>query len=167
MQLGGHGDFYVLLFGVVYLACYDFAMDPTKEQRVCRKPLKNCYRGPVSTACLVLGLSDIHWGGPAYRKSPDSLKPKLKSKVKSMLIIFFDIKRLFKQNSSWQAKHLIPHTNVTTGYCIITTHHLTSFFTREFFEQKQHDCRPPTIILAWPGPLQLFNVSLIEDKTER
>jgi hypothetical protein len=36
-QPGGHADFYVLLFGVMYLARCDFAMNPTKEQRVCIK----------------------------------------------------------------------------------------------------------------------------------
>jgi hypothetical protein len=35
-----------------------------------------------------------------------------KSKAKSMLIIFFDIKGLFKKNSSWQAKQAILHTTV-------------------------------------------------------
>jgi hypothetical protein len=35
----------------------------------------------------------------------------------------------------------------------------TSFFTSEFFYQKQHDYRPP--------PTLLFSVSPIEDKTER
>jgi hypothetical protein len=33
VQLGGRADFYVLLFGVVYLAWRDFAMDPTKKQQ--------------------------------------------------------------------------------------------------------------------------------------
>jgi hypothetical protein len=76
----------------------------------------------------------------------------VKTKVKSMLIIFFDIKG-FAKNSSWQAKQPVPHTTVTfygdcvkmceefasnfgdkiTGCCISTPHHLTlPFFTREF-----------------------------------
>jgi hypothetical protein len=33
MQLGGCADFYILSFGVVYLACCDFVMDSTKEQQ--------------------------------------------------------------------------------------------------------------------------------------
>jgi hypothetical protein len=47
----------------------------------------------------------------------------------------------------------------TTGCCITATHSLTlPFFTKEFFYQDQHDCRPP--------PTQLFSVSPIEDKSE-
>jgi hypothetical protein len=77
----------------------------------------------------------------------------VKSKVKSMLIIFFDIKGIVKKNSYWQAKQSIPHTTVTfysscvkmckdfspnfgnrrTGRCITTMH--TSFFTRGFFSK--------------------------------
>jgi hypothetical protein len=34
------------------------------------------------------------------------------SKVKSMLIIFFDIKEIIHKNSSWQAKQSVLHTNV-------------------------------------------------------
>jgi hypothetical protein len=69
----------------------------------------------------------------------------VKSKVKSMLIIFFDVEGLFTMNSSWQAKQSSPHTTLTfygdcvkmcedfalnfgvnrTGCCITTTHHLT------------------------------------------
>jgi hypothetical protein len=32
IKLAGRADFYLLLFGVLYLASCDFAMDPTKEQ---------------------------------------------------------------------------------------------------------------------------------------
>jgi hypothetical protein len=37
----------------------------------------------------------------------------VKSKVKSMFIIFFDIRGLFTKNLSWQAKQSILHTTVT------------------------------------------------------
>jgi hypothetical protein len=33
-QLGGHADFYVLLFAFVYMAWCDFVVDPTKEQHL-------------------------------------------------------------------------------------------------------------------------------------
>jgi hypothetical protein len=47
MQLGGCADFYVLLFGVVYLALLDFPMDPTKEQhQILYKSLKKCNEDP-------------------------------------------------------------------------------------------------------------------------
>jgi hypothetical protein len=40
--VGGHTDFYFLLFGVVYLAWWDFAMDPTKKlYKIFCKSLKN------------------------------------------------------------------------------------------------------------------------------
>jgi hypothetical protein len=41
MQLGGRADYFVPLFGVVYLALCDFAIEPTKEQQVC-KSLQEC-----------------------------------------------------------------------------------------------------------------------------
>jgi hypothetical protein len=43
-QPGGRAILYVLLFGVVYLPCCDFATDPTKEQRVCIKSSANLGR---------------------------------------------------------------------------------------------------------------------------
>jgi hypothetical protein len=55
---------------------------------------------------------------------PNSRSPKkvrqVKSKAKSMLIIFLDIKRhCLQKNSSWQAKQSIPHTTVTFyGDCV-------------------------------------------------
>jgi hypothetical protein len=56
-------------------------------------------------------------------ESPNSHRPKkarqVKSKVKSILIIFFDFKRIVHKDSSWQAKELIPHTSVTFyGNCM-------------------------------------------------
>jgi hypothetical protein len=74
----------------------------------------------------------------------------------------------------------IPHTNVTFyGDCCENVRRLRpdlwrqknwllhhdnasshiSFFTRDFFYQKQHDCRPPRTLI--------FSASQIEDKTKR
>jgi hypothetical protein len=73
----------------------------------------------------------------------------VKSKVKVMLIIFFDTKGLCSKNSPWQAKQSITHTTVTlygdcvkmsedfapnfdnkkTVYCITTKHRLTLPFS--------------------------------------
>jgi hypothetical protein len=73
----------------------------------------------------------------------------VKSKVKSMLMILFDIKGLLAKNSSWQAKQSIPHTTVTlygecvkickdfapnfgnkrTGCCLMTMQHLALPFS--------------------------------------
>jgi hypothetical protein len=65
---------YVLLFGVVYLACRYFEMDPTKSQRWCTDPPK--------------------------RERPNSPRPikvrHVRGRVKSMLISF-DIKGIFRK----------------------------------------------------------------------
>jgi hypothetical protein len=63
-------------------------------------------------------------------------------KIKSMFIIFFDMKGVV-----FQKMH----------YDNAPSH--TSFFTREFLTKNQRDCHPP--------PTLLFSVSLIEDKTQR
>jgi hypothetical protein len=99
-----------------------------------------------------------------YAESPNLPKPKkprqVKSKVKSMLIIFFDIKRIVHQEY-----FLTGHTVNSASYCKVLRrlrenvrrlqlelwlqencllHHdnaqsQTSFFTRECFDQKQDD----------------------------
>jgi hypothetical protein len=92
----------------------------------------------------------------------------MKNKVKSMLIIFFDIKGLFTKNSSWQTKQSFPHITVTflddcmrtcedfalnffdkrTNCCITTTHHLTlpfspgNYFTKNNMTVVSH---PPCL----------------------
>jgi hypothetical protein len=106
--------------------------------------------GEESMSCvLVLGL-----------KITNELRLKkarqVKSKVKSILIIFFGMKGIFTRNSSWQAKQLILQTIVTlhgdyvkicedlipnfdgkrTGCCIMTTHCHTLPFSTEFFYQN-------------------------------
>jgi hypothetical protein len=48
----------------------------------------------------------------------------VKSKVKSILIIFFDIKGLVTKNSSWQAKQSFLHVTVTVhDDCLRTCGH--------------------------------------------
>jgi hypothetical protein len=97
----------------------------------------------------------------------------VKSKVKTVLKIFFDI----TANSSWLTKQSILHVTVTfygdcvkmcegfapnfdgkrTGCCITTTHRShTFFFTREFFTKNK--------MTGVPHPL--FSGSPIEDKTD-
>jgi hypothetical protein len=104
-------------------------------------------------------LSRVISGDPETKQDSPPVGKKVrqvKSKVKSMLIIFFHIKRLFMQNSSWQAQRLIPHTAVmfygdcmkicedfspnvgskTTGCCIMTVHNLTLPFSPGNFLPK-------------------------------
>jgi hypothetical protein len=68
-------------------------------------------------------------GGPDTKqqsslwKSPNSTRPEtarhVKSNIKSMIFIFFDIKGLFIKILSWQAKQSIPHTTATFyGDCV-------------------------------------------------
>jgi hypothetical protein len=48
--------FYVLLFGVMYLALRDFTVDPTKEQHhILCKPWKQCYGDHDNVLTIVLG----------------------------------------------------------------------------------------------------------------
>jgi hypothetical protein len=99
----------------------------------------------------------------------------VKSKFKSMLIIFSDIKGIVHKEF---AKQSISHTTVMfysdylnmcedfapnfgdkgPGYCITTTHHLTFPLSPENFWPKQHYCRPP--------PTLPFSISSIVNKTE-
>jgi hypothetical protein len=100
-------------------------------------------------------------------------------KVKSILIIFFDIKGIVTRNSSWQATQSILRTIMTfygdcaktcedfilnfgdkrTGCCITTTHRLTLPFATGNFWPKTTWLSSPT------NPTFLF--FSIEDKTER
>jgi hypothetical protein len=45
--------FYVRLFGVMYLACCNFAMDLTKEQRVCIKFCANLGKSGTETLAMI------------------------------------------------------------------------------------------------------------------
>jgi hypothetical protein len=94
-QLSGRDNFYVLPLGVVYLAWCDFAMDSTKEQhQILCKSRKNATENLAMTrqalgkkALAVRGCLNRMFGSGQTEKARQ-----VKIKVKSMLIIFFDIK---------------------------------------------------------------------------
>jgi hypothetical protein len=110
-----------------------------------------------------------------FRQTGKKKARQVKNKVKNMLLSFFDIKEMFTENSSWQAKRSIPHTTVTfysdclkmcedftpnfgdkrTGCCILTMHCLTLSFSPGNFWPKIVWLSPPPTPLIWIGPLQL------------
>jgi hypothetical protein len=116
------------------------------------------------------------------KPKPTETERRVKRKVKSMLIIFFDITK----NLSWQVKLSIPHTTLTfygdcvkmceeftpkfgdkrTGCCITTTYRLILPFSPGKFSPEKNMTSSPLILLAWLGPCD-FSVSTIEDTTER
>jgi hypothetical protein len=90
-------------------------MDPTKDMH---HVLCKCDGDPGNDYTSVRGKKR-----DPYTESPNSLRQikarQVKSKLKSMLIIFFDIKGIVQKNSSWQAKQSIPHTTVMFyGDCV-------------------------------------------------
>jgi hypothetical protein len=96
----------------------------------------------------------------------------VKSKVKVMLVTFFDIEGIVHKNLSWKAKQSIPHTTVTfygecvkmredfasnfgdkrTGCCITTTHRLTIPFSPGNFWPKTTWLSSPThpTVISFP-----------------
>jgi hypothetical protein len=139
--------------------------------------------GKIATETLVIISQSFGGGGGSMsrtRKGRTRRNRKkaihVNSKVKSIFIIFFDIKGNIHKYSFWQDKQAIPHFSVTfygdcvkmredltpnfgdkrTG-CYITIAHLQtlSFFTREFLSK--------TTWLSSPTHLT-FSVSPIEEK---
>jgi hypothetical protein len=94
--MGWCADFYVFLFGVVYLAWCDFEVDPTESvhQMLCkisdkvrRRPWQWLDKCPKKKAWAVHGA----WMACSVQGRPRKTR-QVKSKVKSTLILFFDIK---------------------------------------------------------------------------
>jgi hypothetical protein len=136
------------------------------------KSQKKMWRGPWQWL-------DKHSGKEAW---PEKSR-QLGSKVRSMFIIFFDIKWIvhkefvlldqtvnsiyccdilwwlceillrLRPELRWQKDWLLHHNNAPS---------YIPFSPGFFCYQKQHDCRPPLSMLAWLGSLRLFSVSLIE-----
>jgi hypothetical protein len=162
--------------GIMHLAHCDFAMGPTKVQHnILCKSRKKCNGYPGKDYTSVQGRKH-----EPYMKGPNSPRPKdarqVRSKVKSMLIIFVDIKRIVHKEfvltgqtvnsiyywdilrllreyvrrlrpELWRQKNWLFH------YDKAPTH--TSFFTRIFFTRNI-----TTVTLH-------FSVSPIEDKAQR
>jgi hypothetical protein len=125
----------ILLFGVMYLTSFHFATDPTKEQhQILCKSRKKC-DGDASN-----DQTSVRRRKPEpYTERQNFPRPKkvrqAKSKVKSMLIIFFDIKRIVhkkirpgKPNS--QFRILLWRFMATAWKCVKTSSRTLA--TREF-----------------------------------
>jgi hypothetical protein len=89
--------FYILLFGLVYLAWWDFAMDLTKEQhQMLCKSWKKCNTDVFQWLDKRLGRKHEPYAGAwmtcSFQGRPWRMRQV--NKVKSMLIIFFGIKAI-------------------------------------------------------------------------
>jgi hypothetical protein len=118
------------------------------------------------------------WMSCSVQGSPIEMR-RVKSKVKSMLIIFLTSREWFTKNLYWQAKQSLLYTTVTfygdwvkmwedfasnfghkwTGCCITTMQRPTLSFHQGIFLLK-------TKRTVTPRP-RYFSVSPTEDKTER
>jgi hypothetical protein len=99
----------------------------------------------------------------------------VKSKVKSILIIFFEIKRIVHKEfiladqavnlhttvtfkvTAWKYVNTLPRTLAVKELAVASQHTISHFlFHQGVFDQKQRDHHSPPTLLAWIGPLQLF-----------
>jgi hypothetical protein len=162
---------YILVFGVMYLSWCDFAMDLTKEQRVCIKFCANLRKIAIEKESM-----NRTWESECLVQTSPKLKnvTQMKNKVKSMLIIFFDIKGIIHKefvlagqtvNSAyycdilWRLRKNVwrLHLELWWQKELVSQHNVSYFlFHQEMFDQKQHDCHPPPTLLVWLGPLWIF-----------
>jgi hypothetical protein len=181
MQLGGHADFYFVVFGVLYLARCGLVMDPARAWiRFCA----NLGKSATETLATIrqafgeegMGRTWVFEWHARFRGAGKTERPRAKSRA--CLSFSFTSRGMFIKNSSWQAEQSIPHTIVTfygdcmkmcedftlkfgnkrTACCITTTHHPTLTFSMGNL--------PKTKWLLCPTQ-STFLCFLIEDKTER
>jgi hypothetical protein len=169
--------FYVLLFGILYMALCDFAMDPTKEHQILCNSRKKCDRDPGNDQTSGRGRKR-----ETYTESPNSPRLKqarqVKIKVKRLLILFFDAKEIGHEEFFLAGQIVISayycdvlrrlceickdfspkFGDISTGCCFTTTPSGTFFFTGEVLTKNS------MIVISHPI---LFSVSSIGDKTER
>jgi hypothetical protein len=167
--------FYVLLFGFVYLAWWDGSDKGTAS---------NVVQISEEVQQRLWQWLDI-WGRQhePYTENLNSLRPKkvreVKSKVRSMFIIFFDIKGIVKKihpgrpNSqfcillwcfmvtAWKCTMTLPQTLATKELVVASRQHTVSHF---LFHCEILTKNNMAVI---PSHTLLFSVSPIEDKTER
>jgi hypothetical protein len=106
--------FYVLLSGVVYLPWCDFwqLIRSSSVATSARSFYQIASNDAAFLSSVITGDESWIYGYDLETKQQSS-QWKMKSKVKRMSIIFLTWRGLLTKNSSWQAKHSIPHTTVT------------------------------------------------------
>jgi hypothetical protein len=112
-QLGGHADFLQTFIWNQVSGLMHFLTADQKQQYV--NFCEDLHQIPSDNATFLSRVITGN-GNWIYGYNPETKQQtsqwKMKSKVKSMLIIFFDIKGLFTKNLSWQAKQSILHITV-------------------------------------------------------
>jgi hypothetical protein len=149
---------------VVFLTWSDFEVDPTKEQH-----LNLCKSRKSATETLQDSISRARIPIPKEAKQ-------VKGKFKSMLIIFFDIKRIVHKEFVLAGQKLISHTPVTFHEDCVK---MFEDFTTNFSNIRIGCCTmtkhcPLSPENFWPkttwlpsSPTLLFSVSPIGNKTGR
>jgi hypothetical protein len=142
--------FYVLLFGVVYLAWCNFAMNPTRESI---KFCENLGKSATETLAIITqAFGEGSWTMHLKFNLTETVKCR---KVKSMLVIFlrqgdcsqrirsgrpnskFRILLWRSMATAWKCAETSPGTRrQKIGSCITTTDRLTLPFSKENFWRK-------------------------------
>jgi hypothetical protein len=164
--------FYVPLFGAVYLDGTDFVIDPAKERQ---QILCQSRKSATETLTMISqAFREENMNSTQKVQTHRDGRSKVKSKVKSMNIIFFDIMRIVHKGFV-----LAGQTVNSAYYCDILRrllanvrrlrselwwqHHGNTRFTLNFSTgnslPKQPDSKPP--------PTLISSVSPNEDKTEK